>query len=200
MENMQASARQSIVVYSPRNRLIISIFVCILVIIGLLYFIRALSSGVFSEDTFSLASVSAIVSLIEILLVLVGLLLFVGALIFNMRRLISREAALTIDTQGIAIRDYFPLGSVRLSWTDIAALYCHRPAYSYLYIRLKKRDEFLRKYHPVQRFIFCFNPTNPDTPITVPKAVLAIAVPEILVLIRDRFGYELHRYGILVQM
>jgi hypothetical protein len=200
MEEPLTSSERTIVVYSPRNRLIVSIFVCMLIIAGLLYFIWAIASSMFSEDTFSLASVSAIVSLVEMLLVLVGLILFVGALIFNIRRLISREAALTIDAQGIAIRDYFPLGSIRLSWADIAALYGRRPAYSYLYIRLKKRDEFLQKYHPVQRFIFRFNPSNPDTPITVPTAFLAMPVPQILGLVRDRFGYELHRYEILVQM
>src|SRR5581483_6443756 len=131
MENLQGSSERSIVVYSPRHRLIVSIILCVFIIAGLLYFINAIYSGIFPEVAFSVA---VIVSLVELVVVLVGLILFVGAVIFNVHRLISREAVLIIDAQGIIVRDYFPLGSIWLSWADVAALYGRRPSYSYLYI------------------------------------------------------------------
>src|SRR5262249_4503408 len=122
-----------------------------------------------------------------------------GATIFNVRRLISHEAALIIDAQGITIRDYFPVGSLWLSWAEVAALSARSPSYGYLCIRLRNLDTFTANYHPIQHFFLRWNPSNNNAPITIPRAFLALSVPQILAQICDRFGDELNRYQISVQ-
>jgi hypothetical protein len=198
MEKSPGSSERAIVVYSPRNRLIVSILLCMLIIVGFLFLIRLTYSDTFPESVSSPLLFLVIVNLVVLLFELVRLILLVGAVTFTIRRLISHEAALTIDAQGITIRDYFPLGQIWLSWADVAALYVRSSPSSYLYIRLKTLATFTIKYHPIQRLVFRWNPSNKDTPITIPSAFLAIPVPQILVQIRNNFDDKLNRYQISV--
>jgi hypothetical protein len=198
MEKASGSQERTIVIYSPRRRLIVSIFLCLLIIAGFLFLLRFISSDLPTERTFSpLSSLLVVLGLTAILLLLVGLALFAGAAIFNVRRFISHEPALTIDTQGITIRDYVPLGRIWLPWANVAALYGRSPSYSYLYVRVKNLDQLLISYHPVQRFIFRLS--NRSALITIPRAFLALPVPQILTQVRDRFGSDLQLYQVAIQ-
>lgn len=198
MENAPGSQEQTIVIYSPRRRLLASIFLCLLIMTGFLFLIQLFSSDLLTERSFSpLSFLLIILGLAVILFVLVVLVLFAEAAIFNVRRFISHEPALTIDSQGITISDYVPLGRIWLPWANVAALFGRSPSYSYLNIRVKNLDQLLRSYHPVQRLLFRL--FNRSALITIPRALLALPVPQILTQVRDRFGSDLQPYQVVIQ-
>lgn len=199
MENASGPQERTLTIFSPRRRLIGSIVLCLLIMVGFLFLIKLTFSDFLIERIFSpLSSLLVILGLAGILCELVALILFAGAVIFNVRRFLSHEPALAIDSQGITIRDYLPLGRIWLPWANVAVLSGRSPSYSYLNIRVKNPDQLLKSYHPVQRLLFRL--FNTSALITIPRAFLALPVPQILTQVRDRFGSDLQPYQVAIQM
>src|SRR5581483_2509646 len=129
MEQPPDSSERIIAVHSLRNRLIVSIVLCILIIVGFFFLMRLAYNAMLSEATSSFPfSLLSILDLVLLLLELIAVFLFAGSTVYNIRRLTSHEATLIIDTEGITIRGYFPLGNIRLLWADVAEIFGRSPS------------------------------------------------------------------------
>jgi hypothetical protein len=202
MGKLVNNLERAIVIYTSRKRVMVSILILTLINLVLLFFIMQTYFRLAREFSTPFTSFFFWGDLIAMLLWLIVLIMFGGSLIFNMHRLVSREAALRVDEQGIVIRDYFPLGRIVLPWTNIAALYTRGQA-EYLFVRVKSLDDFLVSYPPVPRFVFrllLWNRRLRETPISAPAVFLSMPVPQVLRQVRDRFGDELDRYQVDVQV
>ena len=208
MENVFHQEIHRLTVSAPRTPLITYLVffgVCDVLMAGAFVVILVLA-GLLLSPQLDLGLVSVII--LELLMVVNALLLFFVVIIlssfvlFTVRRLFSRQPTLLVTPQGIDLRDVSMVGSLFLSWGEVAAISVIIAGQSlsgpihHLCLTPKDPVQFLSRFPLVRRLLVHFGSAATGALIPLPQWVLSEPVEAILTQIQELFQGEIRRYEV----